>query len=431
MGAGSLASWLNAFARTRKLSASRLWSPGSATSWLASAAMARKLESSGLYPPHVDPALFTSGEWGEVRRTPGDHGYFAFFPSRMKHELVLDAGTVALQSKADIALGRLAGAGRLLPNAAMLVAPYALQESLDSSRIEGTQATLSDVFSAKAGGGPTEVDVREVFNYQRAMTHGLHSPLPLSKRLMREMHEILLTDVRGEDKTPGEFRKSQNWIGGATLDDARFVPPPVDEMERALDDWEVYQHEETLPLLIRCGLLHYQFETIHPFLDGNGRLGRLFITLFLVEKGPLSAPLLYVSSFFEANKQEYYDRLQAVREHGDIAGWLKYFLRGVAQQAEDAVSRAEKLMDIRERYRQTVQARYKGKGRVIEVVDLVLENPILSGNLVADRLGVSRVSGLNILRQLEAVGIVRQIENAPDGSYRWFCDEVMSAVYGE
>lgn len=365
-----------------------------------------------------------------MRRTPGDHGYFAFVPSRMKHELVLDAETVALQSKADIALGRLAGAGRLLPNAAMLVAPYALQESLDSSRIEGTQATLSDVFSAKAGGGPAEMDVREVFNYQRAMTHGLHSPLPLSKRLMREMHDILLTDVRGEDKTPGEFRKSQNWIGGATLDDARFVPPPVDEMERALDDWEAYQHEEALPLLIRCGLLHYQFETIHPFLDGNGRLGRLFITLFLVDKGPLSAPLLYVSSYFQANKQEYYDRLQAVREHGDIAGWLKYFLRGVAQQAEDAVSRAERLMDIREKYRQTVQAKYKGKGRVIEVVDLVIENPILSGNLVAGYLGVSRVSGLNILRQLEAVGIVRQIENAPDGSYRWCCDEVLSAVYG-
>jgi Fic family protein len=383
-----------------------------------------------LYPLRVDPFMFTSDAWGAVRRTPGGHGYYAFYPAPIARELPLAAKTVALQSKADLALGRLAGAGRILPNTGILLAPYALQESLDSSRIEGTQATLSDVFNANATGDTDRVDIREVLNYRAAMQHGLTSGLPLSKRLLREMHKILLTNVRGREKTPGEFRRSQNWIGSPdnTIDNARFVPPPVSEMHDALDDWEAYQHEEEgLPLLVKCGLLHYQFETIHPFLDGNGRLGRLFITLFLVEKGPLTAPLLYVSSFFEATKQEYYDRLQAVREHGDITGWLDYFLRGVAQQAEDAVKKAERLMDIREEYRGRVQA--ATRGRAIEVVDLILENPVMTARFVAGRLGVSGQSGLNILRQIEGTGILRSIEPTADGRYRWVCEEILSAVY--
>ena len=380
----------------------------------------------------MDPADFTSDAWGVVRRTPGDHGYFAFHPTTIDRQLALDASTIVLQSKADLALGRLAGAGRILPNPDLLLAPYALQESLDSSRIEGTQATLSAVFNAAATGETVEVDVREVLNYRAAMDHGLTSGLPLSKRLLQEMHKILLHDVRGKEKTPGEFRRSQNWIGSPdnTLEKARFVPPPVGEMHTALNDWEAYQHEDDgLPLLIRCGLLHYQFETIHPFLDGNGRLGRLFITLFLVDKGPLTAPLLYVSSFFEATKDEYYARLQAVREGGDMTGWLNYFLRGVALQAEDAIARAERLMDIRENYRARVQA--ATRGRAIEVVDLAFENPILTARLVANRLDVSGQSGLNILRQIEVTGILRQIESTPDGRYRWVCQEILSAVYGE
>src|SRR4051812_9686591 len=173
------------------------------------------------------------------------------------------------------------------------------------------------------------------------------------------MHGVLLTDVRGQEKTPGEFRTSQNWIGSVdgTIEGARFVPPPVDAMREALDDWEKYQPvEEGLPLLVRCGLLHYQFETIHPFLDGNDRLRRLLITLYLVERRARVGPLLYVSSFFESTKQDYYDRLQAVREHGEMTEWIKYFLTAVATQAEDAVIRAEKLMVLRERYRATVIA---------------------------------------------------------------------------
>jgi Fic family protein len=378
----------------------------------------------------MDPTDFTSDAWGDVRRTPGEHGYYAFHPKALKRTLDLDRATVVLQSKADLALGRLAGAGRILPSTALLLAPYALQESLDSSRIEGTQATLSDVLSAKATGETAGVDVREVLNYSAAMDHGITSPLPLSKRLLCEMHAILLTGVRGQEKTPGEFRRTQNWIGSRDIDKARFVPPPVEEMQAALDDWESYQHQDgDLPLLIRCGLLHYQFETIHPFLDGNGRLGRLFITLFLIEKGPLPAPLLYVSSFFEATKEEYYDRLQAVRERGDMAGWLNYFLRAVAAQSEDAVDKAERLMDIREKYRSMVQS--NTQGRAIEVVDLVLESPVLTARLVASRLGVSGQAGLNILRQIEGLGILRAAEPSARGRYRWVCDEVLSTVYGE
>ncbi len=378
----------------------------------------------------MDPSAYRSTIWGEVRRTPGQHGYYAYFPNKITRKLELNRRTVALQSKADLALGRLAGAGRVLPNVDILLAPYAMQESLDSSRIEGTQTTLSDVFAANATGEAADENVQEVLNYRAAMDHGLNSGLPLSKRLMQEMHKILLTGVRGKERTPGEFRKTQNWIGSSdnTIDNARFVPPPPDDMDEALDDWEVYQHEDDgLPLLIRCGLLHYQFETIHPFLDGNGRLGRLFITLYLVEKGPLTAPLLYVSSFFESTKEQYYDRLQTVREQGDIAGWLDYFLRGVATQAEDAVDKAEKLIYIREKYRSIAQTSFRG--RAIEAVDLVLENPVLTAGLVSRRLGVSGQSGLNILRQLESARIMRQIEPTASGRFRWICDEILSTIY--
>ena len=383
----------------------------------------------------MDPANFTSTTWGQVRRTLGRHGYNAYFPARIHREINLDRNTVALQSKADLALGRLAGAGRILPNAELLVTPYMLEEALYSSRIEGTQATLSDVFSANASGESDGVDIREVLNYRSAMRHGLDrlgGELPLSLRLMREMHEILLTDVRGQEKTPGEFRKSQNWIGSPdnSIDRARFVPPPVDAMVEALSDWERYQHEEDMtPLLVRCGVLHYQFETIHPFLDGNGRLGRLFITLYLVEKGPLSKPLLYLSSFFETAKNEYYDRLQAVRESGDLAGWLSYFFTAVATQAEDAVAKAEKLIDLRERYRTTVFT--NTRSRAVEAVDLLLANPVLTASFVAEQLKTTSQTGLNILRQLEGLKIVREIEPTRAGRYRWEATEVLETVYGQ
>ena len=260
-----------------------------------------------------------------------------------------------LLSDADRALGRLAGAGRLLPNPHLLISPFTTREALASSRIEGTQASLSDVFGAQASNtsvGPA----LEVINYVEALEHGLRrlTSLPVSKRLLCEVHAILLTNVRGQEKRPGEIRSSQNWIGSADNrpDTAMFVPPPPDEMKTSFDLLERYIHKPPqLPPLVEIGMVHYQFETIHPFLDGNGRLGRLLIAFLLVERELLPQPLLYLSDYFERHRSDYYDRLQAVRERGEMTQWLDFFLSGVSEQATEAVRCAEELADLRETYR--------------------------------------------------------------------------------
>lgn len=367
-------------------------------------------------------------------RTPGRHGCHAFLPAPLPRELTLDGQTQLVLSSADLAVGRLAGAGRLLPNPAILIAPFVNREALESSRIEGTQASLSEVYSSAAAEGPESVDIREVRNYLRALQHGrdrLSGGLPLSLRLIREMHAILLDGVRGEERTPGDFRASQNWIGptGATLATASFVPPPADAMHGSLADWERFPHEDVaIPLLVQCGLLHYQFETIHPFLDGNGRLGRLFVILFLAERDVLPEPLLYVSAFFERHRQEYYSRLQGVRERGEMQEWLRFFLAGVAEQAGDALNRAERLVDLRERYRATLAG--QTRSRAPEVVDLIFENPVLTGPYVARRLGVTGQSGINLCRQLATAGILREAQRVPGGRLRWVADEVLDAIEG-
>jgi Fic family protein len=306
----------------------------------------------------VDPKKFVAHDWGRAVSTGGTAAYVAFVPAPLRREYTLRPETIMLLSEADAALGRLAGAGRLLPDPHLLVNAYITREAVASSRIEGTQASVTEVFDADVSGGTSRNDVREVRNYITALRHGLKrldEDFPLSLRIIKEMHSILLDNVRGQDKTPGEFRRSQNWISSPDNrpDTARFVPPTVDNMWDALHDWEKYLHDEhpKLPLLIRCALLHYQFETVHPFLDGNGRLGRLFIVLYLVQQQRLSAPLLYLSNYFELYKDQYYDRLQYVRERGDVDDWLDFFLRGVAVQAVDAVYRAELLADLREVYR--------------------------------------------------------------------------------
>jgi Fic family protein len=338
--------------------------------------------------------------------------------------------TVTLLSEADAALGRLAGAGRLLPEPHLLILPYMTREAISSSRIEGTQASLSDVFEAAAGGVASE-DVAEVQNYVRALQHGLRrqADLPLSLRLLRECHEVLLTGVRGQGKTPGEFRRSQNWIGSpdARPDTAVFVPPTVDDMTAALDDWERFAHDEAvrLPLLVKCALLHYQFETIHPFLDGNGRLGRLFIVLYLVERGRLPAPLLYLSSYLEHHRSEYYDRLQAVRERGEIAEWIQFFLAGVVEQATDAFSRAEQLIDLREAYRQSVQG---SRSRANEVIDLMFTNPILTARFVAARLSVTQQGATHLLRALTRAGLLREFSSGRGVRAYWHADGVFDAL---
>ncbi len=382
----------------------------------------------------MDPSGFVSPWTGTVVPVIGPDGpYNAFDPAPIPRDLDLASETVAALSRADMALGRLAGAGRLLPNPHILVSPYVIREAVASSAIEGTQASVSDVYRAEAEGGNTSDsgDLLEVQNYIRALNAGLEmlTRLPISKRLVAEIHAVLLRDVRGRDRTPGEFRTRQNFIGSP--DDrpqtAIFVPPTVGEMmERALSDWERFHHEDTQqPLLIRCALLHYQFETIHPFLDGNGRLGRLLIVFFLVEKQVLPQPLLYLSSYFERRRSDYAERLQAVRERGEIQEWLQFFLRGVQVQATDAVERAERLADLRETYRSELAG---SRSRAAEVVDLLFENPFASGPLVAKRLGMTWQGAKNLLTGLEDRGIVRPYSTRPGGRKSWVAESVLAVV---
>src|ERR1700730_363125 len=364
--------------------------------------------------------------------TGGSAPYVAFIPQPIPRELALDAETVMRLSEADAALGRLAGAGRLLPNPHLLLNAYVTREAVSSSRIEGTQASVTEVFDAAVTGESRREDIREVRNYVDALEHGiarLEGGFPISLRLMREMHEVLVRGVRGQEKTPGEFRRTQNWISspGGRPSTARFVPPPVHEMWQALDDWEKYVHDPSprLPLLVRCALLHYQFETIHPFLDGNGRLGRLFIVLYLRERGRLSAPLLYLSSYLDERKTEYYDRLQYLRERGEISEWLRFFLDGVAVQAADAVDRAELLSDLREGYRTALRG---GRSRAPEIVDLLFANPILTVRYVQERLRISQPGATKLLRSLSEHGIVREVGRGPGVRHRWISDSILEVL---
>jgi Fic family protein len=377
----------------------------------------------------MDPKRFVAPEFGRAVRTVGPYGYVAFRPAQMPRSVDLDADTVMRLSDADRALGRLAGAGRLLPNPHLLIQPYIAREALASSRIEGTQASLSDVFDAQARNKP-EGPIREVTNYISALECGLArlAALPVSRRLLCEVHGILLSDVRGRERRPGEVRKSQNWIGSPDNrpETAVFVPPDVNDMERAFDDFERFVHEDTsIPPLVKIALVHYQFETIHPFLDGNGRLGRLLIAFLLVEQQLLPQPLLYLSAYFEQYRSDYYDRLQAVRERGELREWIVFFLTGVAELANDAVIRAERLVDLREGYRQRLSG---DRSRAIEVVDLVFQNPVLTTNRIAEALNTSLQSALNHVRRLESMGIVREAKGVPGRSKRWVSAEVFHAL---
>jgi Fic family protein len=385
----------------------------------------------------VDPARFVDKTFGEVRRVPGTHGYDHYVPAPIPRDLELSRETTRSLSAADRALGRLAGAGRLLANPHLLVQPYLTAEALASSRIEGTQASLSEVFEAAVDGEDSpRNDVREVQNSIAAFELGVRrlGELPLSLRLLREVHARLLRGVRGEEKSPGEFRTSQNWIGppGRPLAEARFVPPrAVPEMTQALADWERFLHERdgNLPPLVACALIHYQFETIHPFLDGNGRLGRLAAILYLMDIGELPQPLLSLSPWFERDRDSYYERLQAVRERGEMQQWLQYFLDGVAQQAKDAVARAELLTDLQSRYRTALAG---DRSSAVHVIDLIFANPYLTTARVARHLDVTPAGALNLIRKLERRGWLQRTSVAGQGGrITWVASEVMGMLQSD
>src|SRR5881628_1233030 len=301
----------------------------------------------------MDPTAFKAPEAGRVIRTP--KGYAAFVPAPLPPTLDYGADLVRALSRADAALSELSGLGRHLPNPHVLIGPYVRREAVLSSRIEGTTTTLSELLLEEVATGASARDagdVQEVRNYVRALEYGVGRlrTLPLSLRLVRELHARLMEGVRGGAATPGEFRRSQNWIGapGSTIETAVYVPPPPEDLMETLGAWERFLHErDRLPDLVQCALMHEHFEAIHPFLDGNGRVGRLLITLFLIERSRLSQPLLYLSAYIDRHRGEYYDGLQAVHTDGDWKRWIRFFLTGVEMIAQEAVAQAAQLMELR------------------------------------------------------------------------------------
>ena len=368
----------------------------------------------------VDIAALADSPTGRLVRTP--EGYSAFVPDPLPRSIDLDGRLVAMLSDADRALGMLAGIGATLPNPYLLISPFLSREAVLSSRIEGTQASLSDLFLFEAAQekAPAPRDVHEVANYVSAAHYGVArlAELPLGLRLVRELHARLLEGVRGGEQTPGEFRTVQNWIGQPptyALEDATYVPPPVSEMADALDDWERFLHERlTMPPLVRCALMHYQFETIHPFRDGNGRLGRLLITLYLCANKHLPQPLLYLSAFFEAHKGEYYDRLQAIRTSGDWANWLAFFLTGVVEQARDGAGRSRRILGLREEYRHRL-LRAKGAASAQRLLDDLFTRPALTIRGAQRILDVTYLTASRAVALLVQAGILREITGARRG----------------
>ena len=379
----------------------------------------------------MDAASFPETRFGEARRTIGPHGYVAYFPARLPRAYELPARIVGLLADAEAARGRLAGVGQLLPNPHLLIRPYLLREAVASTMIEGTQASIAEIFELGAAGDRPNADVEEVLAYVDAMEWAVSQVgrLPLSSRMLLETHRRLLQGVRGAARRPGEFRASQNWIGapGATRESASFVPPPPSEVGPALADWELFANEEPdMPLLIQDALLHAQLETIHPFLDGNGRLGRLQLVLFLILRGRLSAPLLYLSAGIERQRDRYYAALNATRAVGDALPWIELFLEVVQSQSRDAVMRAERIMELREHYR--TLASNLGSVNAPQLVDLICENPIVTARLAEARLGVARPTALRLLRQLEQVGLLEQVAQGARRQRRYVARALMDLV---
>jgi Fic family protein len=363
---------------------------------------------------------------GQLIKQPG--GFASFVPVPLPPPDLDTSGKIQmLLSLADQALGRLDGVVEVVPDPDRFVFMYVRREAVLSSQIEGTHASLMDVLEYEAirERGRARVDVREIINYIEAMEHGLSrlDELPLSRRLMCEVHAVLMKDVRGGEphKTPGEFRKTQNWIGGGSPATARFVPPPPDEVGRAFASLENFLHsDDPMPALIKAGLAHAQFETIHPFLDGNGRTGRLLITFWLVEQKILEKPLLYPSLYFKEHRDEYIDRLQAIRDEGAWEHWLEFFLDGIAQVAKEATDRAQQIVGLRERDRSRI-AQEMGRrraGNALVLHDTLFQLPIVTAKLVEDITGVSQPTASALIHDLVEMGILRELTGRP--RYRVF-----------
>lgn len=360
-------------------------------------------------------------------------GYEAFVPNPLPPEIRFSPQLLRSLSDADRLIGQLAAEGRRLPNPHLFMRPFLKREAVLSSRIEGTQATLGELLAVDAGAtvDRSPDDLREVGNYVTALEHGIArlGSLSLSLRLVSEIHEKLMLGVRGEHATPGGFRRSQNWIGtpGCTLQNASYVPPPPDRVMDCLGRWEDFLHNRDLPPLIQVALMHYQFEAIHPFLDGNGRVGRLLIMLFLVEREILPTPLLYLSAFFEATRQEYYDRLAAVTNKAAWEDWAEYVLNGVARMSEDALSRAVRINGLLERWRRLLRgARSK---TAVALVDFLAENPYWTTNKASERLGAAFTTAQRAIDKLLSLDVLHQVGDAKRD--RVYCADAIMSILDE
>lgn len=361
-------------------------------------------------------------------------GYRAFHPDPLPPVLNWSPSLASALADASLLIGRLAGEGKRLPNPHILIRPFIRREAVLSSRIEGTQATLGELLAAEAGAAVerSPEELREVANYVSALEYGIErlKTLPLSLRLVRELHERLMAGVRGGHATPGEFRRSQNWIGkpGDTPNQASYVPPPPDALGEHLADWERFLHDRTEPPLVHAALMHYQFEAIHPFLDGNGRVGRLLITLLLCERDILPEPLLYLSAFFEASRADYYEGLRQVTERADWETWVRYFLNGVARQSEDALSRAERINRLLETWRDAMAG--KRNTRVaLQMLDLLGSNPFVTPRGAEEKLGLAYNTVMRAIGLLQEQGVVTAATEAKRG--RLFCAKAILDILEE
>lgn len=350
-------------------------------------------------------------------------GYKAFVPTPLPPQPPINVSSElqALLEKATSLVAQLNTMANLLPNIDLFIAMYVKKEALLSAQIEGTQASLEDIFEFEKGTKLENInDVVEVVNYIKALHYGMDrlESLPMSLKLIKELHKILLDHVRGAAKTPGEFRKTQNWIGrpGCTIQTASFVPPSPEDAIKALGDLELYLHKKSpLPKLINCALIHYQFETIHPFLDGNGRVGRLLITFYLYWTGILKKPLLYLSYYLKKNRQEYYDRLMLVRTKGDYEQWLSFFLDGVIQTSQDALEGSRKILHLREKHQKLLYTKKISSPQAIMFLEKLFYTPLMGLTDVQKEFKISHQSASNLVTSFESVGILKEITGKKRG----------------
>jgi Fic family protein len=344
-------------------------------------------------------------------------GYKAFIPTLLPPDppIDMDENMTSLLAEANIAIGRLDTMGVFLPGIDYIIAMYVRKEALLSSQIEGTQASLDDIFEYESQVPiKNSEDVEEVVNYIKALNHGIHrlEEFPMSIRLIKEIHAILLSQTRGMDKTPGDFKRSQNWIGpaGSTLKNASFIPPPPEESIEAMSKLELFMHKNNkLPALIACALIHYQFETIHPFLDGNGRVGRLLITFYLCWKKVLQKPLLYMSYYFKLYRQEYYDRLNWVRDKGDFEQWIVFFLKGVIWTSESALETIKQILGLVDQHKKLLINKKLSSPIAIGLLDYLLIKPHISTQDVAKNFQISFQSAQTLIDRFTEEGILKEI----------------------